>query len=81
MLAGCDLIWFARGGSVGFEKANYDISQNLAGRVLLPAARAANKNTTLVMNGFSCREQIKQNTDLRAVHLAEVLAGKEFSRL
>jgi hypothetical protein len=27
------------------------------------------------MNGFSCREQIKQNTDRRALHLADVLAG------
>lgn len=63
-------------GPFGFEKSNYDISQNLAERVLLPAARAATKQTTLVMNGFSCREQIKQNTELRALHLAEVLAEK-----
>jgi Fe-S oxidoreductase len=63
-------------GPFGFEKKNYDISQNLAERVLLPAARAATRETILVMNGFSCREQIRQNTDLRAIHIAEVLAGE-----
>ena len=63
-------------GPFGFEKDKYEISQNLAERVLLPAARQATADTILVMNGFSCREQIKQNTDLRALHLADVLAGE-----
>lgn len=63
-------------GPFGFEKDKFDISQKLAERVLLPAARAATGKTTLVMNGFSCREQIKQNTELRALHLAEVLASE-----
>jgi FAD/FMN-containing dehydrogenase/Fe-S oxidoreductase len=62
-------------GPFGFEKKNYDISQTLAERVLLPAVRAATENTILVSNGFSCREQISQNSSRRAVHLAEVLAG------
>ena len=28
----------------------------------------------VISNGFSCREQIKQNSKQRAVHLVEVLA-------
>jgi Fe-S oxidoreductase len=60
----------------GFEKDKYEISRSLAERVLLPAARQATADTILVMNRFSFREQIKQNTDLRALHLAEVLAGE-----
>jgi Fe-S oxidoreductase len=63
-------------GPFGFEKDKYEISRNLAERVLLPVARQATADTILVMNGFSCREQIKQDTDLRALHLAEVLAGE-----
>jgi FAD/FMN-containing dehydrogenase/Fe-S oxidoreductase len=62
-------------GPFGFEKDKFAVSQTLAERVLLPAIRAAADNTILVSNGFSCREQIKQNTSRKAVHLAEVLAG------
>ena len=62
-------------GPFGFEKKNYDISQTLSERVLLPVVRAATEDTILVSNGFSCREQISQNSSRRAVHIAEVLAG------
>jgi hypothetical protein len=36
--------------------------------------RAADQYTTIVTDGFSCREQIAQGTSRRAVHVAEVLA-------
>jgi len=62
-------------GPFGFERDKFDVSQTLAERVLLPAVRAASEHDLLVSNGFSCREQIRQNTPRRAVHLAEVLAG------
>jgi FAD/FMN-containing dehydrogenase/Fe-S oxidoreductase len=62
-------------GPFGFEKHNYEVSQALAERVLLPAVRAANSETILVSDGFSCREQIRQNSPRHPVHLAEVLAG------
>jgi FAD/FMN-containing dehydrogenase/Fe-S oxidoreductase len=62
-------------GPFGFEKDKFAVSQTLAERVLLPAVRAAAPDDILVSNGFSCREQISQNTPRRAVHLAEVLAG------
>jgi Fe-S oxidoreductase len=62
-------------GPFGFEKDKFAVSQTLAERVLLPAVRAAAPHDILVSNGFSCREQISQNTPRRAVHLAEVLAG------
>ncbi len=62
-------------GPFGFEHDKFEISQTLAERVLLPAVRAAGARDLLVSNGFSCREQISQNTPRTAVHLAEVLAG------
>ncbi|HEY4381820.1 MAG TPA: FAD-binding and (Fe-S)-binding domain-containing protein [Acidobacteriaceae bacterium] len=62
-------------GPFGFEADKFEVSQTLAERVLLPAVRAATEDDLLVSNGFSCREQIKQNTPRSAVHLAEVLAG------
>ncbi|MGD0797978.1 MAG: FAD-binding and (Fe-S)-binding domain-containing protein [Acidobacteriaceae bacterium] len=62
-------------GPFGFEKDKFAVSQTLAERVLLPAVRAAAADDLIVSNGFSCREQIAQNSPRRAVHLAEVLAG------
>jgi FAD/FMN-containing dehydrogenase/Fe-S oxidoreductase len=62
-------------GPFGFEKDKYAVSQYLAERVLLPAVRSAAPDDILVSNGFSCREQIAQNSRRRAIHLAEVLAG------
>ena len=61
-------------GPFGFERDKYAVSQTLGERVLLPAVRAAAHDTVIVTDGFSCREQIAQNTSRRAVHVAEVLA-------
>ena len=61
-------------GPFGFEEDKYEISQTLGNRVLLPAVRNATPNTLIVTDGFSCSEQITQNTDARPLHLAELLA-------
>jgi Fe-S oxidoreductase len=63
-------------GPFGFEKDKFAVSQALGERVLMPAVRAAAPETILVTDGFSCREQIRQNSPRHAVHLAEVLAGQ-----
>ena len=63
-------------GPFGFEQKTYEVSQTLGERVLLPAVRNAEPGTVIVTDGFSCREQVAQNTDRRAVHVAEVLAGR-----
>jgi Fe-S oxidoreductase len=60
-------------GSFGFERDKYDVSVQCGERVLLPAVRNAPKDTLIIADGFSCREQIKQLTDRRALHLAQVL--------
>jgi FAD/FMN-containing dehydrogenase/Fe-S oxidoreductase len=62
-------------GPFGFEREKFEVSQTLANRVLLPAIRQATPETILVTDGFSCREQISQNSARRALHLAEVLAS------
>lgn len=62
-------------GNFGFERGHHDVSIACAERVLLPAVRAAPSTTTVVADGFSCRTQIAENSDRRAVHLAEVLAA------
>ena len=60
-------------GPFGFEEEKFDLSQKLGERVLLPAVRN-NANAIIVSDGFSCCEQITQNTTARPKHLAEVLA-------
>lgn len=61
-------------GPFGFEKDKFEISQKLAERVLLPAVRSAKEETLIVSDGFSCCEQVTQNSGKRPLHLAEVLA-------
>jgi Fe-S oxidoreductase len=61
-------------GPFGFEREKFEVSQSLAERVLLPAVRSAAPQDLVVTDGFSCREQIAQNSPRRALHLAEVLA-------
>ena len=60
-------------GAFGFARDNYAISQALGERVLLPAVRQASPETLVVSDGFSCREQIRQATGRRAMHLAEAI--------
>jgi Fe-S oxidoreductase len=60
-------------GSFGFERDHYDVSMRVGELAVLPAVRRAPKDTVIVADGFSCREQIAQATDRHAVHLAELL--------
>src|SRR5262249_24886047 len=60
-------------GAFGFERDKYEVSIKAGERVLLPAVREAPNDTLIVTDGFSCREQIAQGSDRRALHLAQVL--------
>jgi FAD/FMN-containing dehydrogenase/Fe-S oxidoreductase len=60
-------------GAFGFEKEKYDVSIAIGELELLPAVRKAPTDWLIVADGFSCREQIAQQTDRQALHLAEVL--------
>ena len=61
-------------GSFGFEAGDrYEVGIKAGERVLLPRVRAADPSTLVVADGFSCRTQIEQGSDRRALHLAEVL--------
>jgi Fe-S oxidoreductase len=61
-------------GAFGFEPEHYEISMKIGERVLLPAVREADGGTEVIADGFSCREQIRQGTGRRALHLAEFMA-------
>jgi len=60
-------------GAFGFEKEKYDVSVAIGELELLPAVRKVPTDWLIVADGFSCREQIAQETDRQALHLAEVI--------
>ena len=60
-------------GAFGFENDKYEISREIGELELLPAVRDASPETLIIANGFSCREQISQETGRHALHLAEVI--------
>jgi FAD/FMN-containing dehydrogenase/Fe-S oxidoreductase len=61
-------------GSFGYEKEKYDVSIKAGERALLPEVRKSGLSTLIVADGFSCKEQIEQETNRHALHLAEVLS-------
>jgi len=61
-------------GSFGFENDKYDISVKIGERALLPAVRKADRDTIVIADGFSCKEQVAQLTDRQPLHIAQVLA-------
>ncbi len=63
-------------GPFGFERDKYEVSTTIAQDGLLPAIQAADPETIIVADGFSCREQIAQLGHKHALHFAEVLAGQ-----
>jgi len=60
-------------GSFGFEKGHAPIAKQIAERALLPAVRSAPPDALIVADGFSCREQIAQSTNRKALHIAQIL--------
>jgi Fe-S oxidoreductase len=61
-------------GAFGFEAEKYDVSMRAAERVLLPKVRGADRDTLILADGFSCREQIQQGAGRRTLHLADLVA-------
>lgn len=61
-------------GGFGYESGeHYEVSIKAGERILLPAVRHAEKETIILADGFSCREQIEQETGRKGMHLAQIL--------
>lgn len=60
-------------GSFGYEEGHYEISMKIAERVLLPKVREASRDTLILSDGFSCREQIMHGTRRHGMHIAEAI--------
>ena len=62
------------GNDYGYEAKHVDISREMAELSLLPAVRGADDKTVIVADGTSCRHQIRDFADRKALHVARVLA-------
>ncbi|MBX2924321.1 MAG: FAD-binding protein [Chitinophagaceae bacterium] len=60
-------------GSFGYEKEHYDISMKIGELVLLPTVRKQEKETLIAAAGTSCRHQIKDGAQRKALHPVEIL--------
>ncbi|HZL33696.1 MAG TPA: FAD-binding and (Fe-S)-binding domain-containing protein [Tepidisphaeraceae bacterium] len=61
-------------GAFGYEPGDhYEVSVKNGERVLLPKVRQRPDSDLIIADGFSCREQIEQDTDRHGLHLAEVI--------
>ncbi len=57
-------------GSFGYEAKHYEISKKMAERVLIPTIEN-HPDAMIIANGFSCRHQIDDFANRKAVHIAE----------
>lgn len=60
-------------GSFGYEKEHFEISNQIGELVLLPAVRAADQDDLIAAPGTSCRHQIHDGTERKALHPAQIL--------
>jgi FAD/FMN-containing dehydrogenase/Fe-S oxidoreductase len=63
-------------GNFGMELGHYETSVAVAEHNLLPAVRAAGPEAVVLADGMSCRVQLADLAGVRALHLAELLAGR-----
>ncbi|GGJ40480.1 lactate dehydrogenase [Paenarthrobacter histidinolovorans] len=61
-------------GNFGVERGHYDVSVAVAEQQLLPAVQAAEPETVILTDGYSCRTQLADLTDRKGIHLAQLLA-------
>lgn len=60
-------------GSFGYEKEHYTVSMKIGELVLFPTVRATPETTLIAAAGTSCRHQIKDGTQRKALHPVEIL--------
>ncbi len=60
-------------GSFGFERGHHEISVQIGEQRLMPMVREAEEGTLVIADGFSCKTQIAELTERRALHTAQVI--------
>ncbi|MCC6815514.1 MAG: FAD-binding oxidoreductase [Saprospiraceae bacterium] len=60
-------------GSFGYEKVHYELSEKMARMKLIPELENISNTDFIIAQGFSCRHQIKDFSDKRAIHWLEAI--------
>ena len=60
-------------GSFGYEREHYELSMQVGELVLLPAVREQPDEVIIAAGGTSCRHQIKDGANRKALHPVEIL--------
>jgi FAD/FMN-containing dehydrogenase/Fe-S oxidoreductase len=60
-------------GAFGMAKESFAVGRAIGERVLLPRVRALEPDTSVIADGFSCREQIEFNGGRNTLHVVELL--------
>ncbi len=60
-------------GSFGFDQKHYPVSVKIGDLSLLPQVRRTGQGEAVVTDGFSCREQVRQLSDKKPVHFAQLI--------
>ena len=60
-------------GSFGYEKEHYEVSMQIGELKLFPSLRKASEDTIVSANGTSCRHQIYDGTQKKALHPVTIL--------
>ncbi|MEL6924451.1 MAG: FAD-binding oxidoreductase, partial [Bacteroidota bacterium] len=60
-------------GSFGYEAEHYELSMQIGELVLFPAVRESAADIIIAAPGTSCRHQIKDGTERKALHPVEIL--------
>ncbi len=63
-------------GSFGYEKEHSNISIKIAELVLFKAIRTRDQGSRVIASGNSCRSQIQDGLDVKAVHFIEFIAER-----
>ena len=62
-------------GAFGYGRETIDVSLAMGELSLLPAVRNASPDALIVVDGISCRQQIRDGTGREPLHVARVLAA------
>lgn len=60
-------------GSFGYAKERYEVSMQIGEEILFPHIRKMPSKAVLAANGTSCRHQVYDGTNTRALHPVEIL--------
>ena len=60
-------------GAFGMAEESFEVGRAIGERILLPRVRELDRDTVILADGFSCREQIEMHGGRKTLHIAELL--------